>query len=249
MRQKQKTDSHYLTNSTVSQHVGRIYLNGRNSFSDPWQVPEKPPEQLVTLIYIPEYESFRDELNTKLRHNTCGDMLIIIIYLILFPPLAFYFYNKVKKDKARMFEEYIAKGNHLFLKGPRAQALQECVKCGYDDHFAVGYIDILYNENDPAPEGLVVGSPSLPLLIPVSGDGSLIRPFTIDISDVLVSSIPNCKDLLKFIDREFFIFLSQLNRFLRSIPPFSIHSRDDITEIRVREYSFSMIFRNPLEIS
>ena len=70
MRQKQKTDSHYLTNATLTQHVGRIYLNGKNTFSSPWNVPKRPPEQLIPLIYIPDYESFRNDLNTQLRYST-----------------------------------------------------------------------------------------------------------------------------------------------------------------------------------
>lgn len=39
VRQKQKVNSHYLTNATLTEHVGRIYLDGVNSFSDPWRVP------------------------------------------------------------------------------------------------------------------------------------------------------------------------------------------------------------------
>ena len=233
MRQKQKTDSHYLTNATLIQHVGRIYLNGTNTFSSPWNVPKRPPEQLIPLIYIPDYESFRNDLNTQLRYSTFWNVLCIILLCFCFPPAALFYYRSLRKHKAKLFENYIAKGNHSFLKGPRAQALLESMKCGYDDHLTVAYIDILYCENAPPPDGIVVGSPSLPLLLPISGDGSVLHPFTLDISDVLVSSVPNCKDLLKFIDREYFLFLSQLNRYLRSVTLNPIHNREDITELRV----------------
>lgn len=232
MRQKQSSNSHYLTNATLRQHVGRIFLNGSNTFAIPWQIPDKPPEELVPLIYIPEYESFRDELNLKLRHPV-GDFLVTVFLCFLFPPLALWYYGRLRKAKAVLFEESIVKGKHMFLKGTRAQALLESLKCGYDDEHTVAYIDVLYNENEPPPEGLVVGSPTLPLLLPVSGDGTVLHPYTIDISDVLVSSVPNCKDLQKFVDREYFDFLSQLNRYLRNLTSFTIQSNEDCSEVRV----------------
>ena len=137
MRQKQRVDSHYLTNSTLVQHVGRLYLDGCNSFRNPWSVPTKPPEALIPLIYIPEYEMFRDELNKKLAYHRIADSLTIVFLCFLFPPLALWFHTKLRREKAAVFENYIAKGSNLFLKGPRAQALLECIKCGYDDDCTV----------------------------------------------------------------------------------------------------------------
>lgn len=55
----------------------------------------------------------------------------------------------------------------------------------------------------------------------------------VDLSDVLVSSVPNCKELQKFIDREYKRFLLELNVLLRSLQPIEIHSRNDVVEIRV----------------
>ena len=46
VRQKQKVNSHYLTNAT------------------------RPPEYLLPLIFTPEYEVFRDEMNKQLRYHT-----------------------------------------------------------------------------------------------------------------------------------------------------------------------------------
>ena len=51
---------------------------------------------------------------------------------------------------------------------------------------------------------------------------------------MLVSSVPNCKELHKFIDREYKRFLLELNVLLRSLQPIEIHSRNDVVEIRVR---------------
>ena len=63
-------------------------------------------------------------------------------------------------------------------------------------------------------------------------------------SDVLVSSIPNCKDLQKFIDKEYKKFLLELNIQLRSLSPIDIHSRNDIVDIRViNELAVSVIGR------
>ena len=44
--------------------------DGANSFSDPWRVPARPPEYLLPLIFTPEYEVFRDEMNKQLRYHT-----------------------------------------------------------------------------------------------------------------------------------------------------------------------------------
>ena len=59
-------------------------------------------------------------------------------------------------------------------------------------------------------------------------------------SDVLVSSIPNCKDLQKFIDKEYKKFLLELNVQLRSVPSIEIHSRNDIVDIRVGSWNFGL---------
>lgn len=51
-----------------------------------------------------------------------------------------------------------------------------------------------------------------------------------------MSSIPNCKDLQKFIDKEYKKFLLELNVQLRSLSPIEVHSRNDIVDIRVSFY-------------
>lgn len=75
----------------------------------------------------------------------------------MFPPIAFYVHYRLRRSRALAFENYIACGNHSFLRGPRAQALLESVKCGYDDKYSVAYIDLLYLETTSPPEGLTVG--------------------------------------------------------------------------------------------
>ena len=62
---------------------------------------------------------------------------------VAFPPLAHWLLRYLRKKKAHVFENYITKGTHFFLRGPRAQALLESVKCGYDDKYSLAYIDIL----------------------------------------------------------------------------------------------------------
>lgn len=181
VRQKQKLNSHYLTIATLSEHVGRFYLNGHNSFSSPWEVPVRPPEYLMPLIFLPEYESFRNELNSLLVYHPFWDYLSLLVTLLLFPPAAMWLYTKKRRDHASLFERYIARGTHFFLRGPRAQALLESVKCGYDDKYSIAYIDILYLETMPPPEGIELGSPKLPLNIVVSGEGTLLNPYTIGV--------------------------------------------------------------------
>lgn len=74
--QKQKVNSHYLTTATLSDHAGRIYLNGSNTLRNPWRVPLRPPEHLQPLVFLPEYESFRDELNLMLAFHPLTDALL-----------------------------------------------------------------------------------------------------------------------------------------------------------------------------
>ena len=83
VRQKQKLNSHYLTIATLSEHVGRFYLNGHNSFSSPWEVPIRPPEYLMPLIFLPEYESFRNELNSLLVYHPFWDYLSLLVTAIV----------------------------------------------------------------------------------------------------------------------------------------------------------------------
>lgn len=98
---------------------------------------------------------------------------------VAFPPLAHWLLRYLRKKKAHVFENYITKGTHFFLRGPRAQALLESVKCGYDDKYSLAYIDVLYLENAPVPEGITVGSPVLPLLLAISGEGTMLNPYTL----------------------------------------------------------------------
>lgn len=179
VRQKQKLNSHYLTIATLSEHVGRIYLNGRNTFRNPWVVPVRPPEYLMPLIFLPEYESFRDEMNSQLSYHIFWSILSIILVSFIFPPASLWLLQKMKRDRALRFETYIAKGTHFFLRGPRAQALLESVKCGYDDKYSIAYIDILYLETMPPPEGIELGSPLLPVNLVISGKGTALDPYTI----------------------------------------------------------------------
>ena len=55
----------------------------------------------------------------------------------------------------------------------------------------------------------------------------------VDLSDVLVSSIPNCKDLQKFVDKEYKPFLLELNIYLRALQHVEIKTRSDVIETRV----------------
>lgn len=167
IRQKQKLNSHYLTMATLSEHVGRFYLDGKNTFSNPWRLPMRPPEYLFPLIFLPEYESFRDEVNKLLSYRAFWDWTLFVylptfisrlgLICLIFPPASLYLYDHMRKKRAMAFEQYIARGNHFFLRGPRAQALLESVKCGYDDKYSIAYIDLLYLESISPPEGLTVG--------------------------------------------------------------------------------------------
>ena len=179
IRQKQKANSHYLTMGNLSDHVGRVYLNGHNTFRDPWRVPIRPPEYLIPLVFLPEYKSFRDDLNSLLNYSKFGEKLILTVLTLLFPPVAYFYYMHIRKKRATLFEEYISKGTHFFIRGPRAQALQESVKCGYDDKHSIAYIDILYLDTVSPPDGIELGSPSLPLNLAISGDGTALNPYTI----------------------------------------------------------------------
>ena len=76
IRQKENLNSHYLTMSTLSEHVGRLYLEGKNTFSSPWKLPERPPDSLFPLIFLPEYESFRDEVNKQLAYHAFWDWIL-----------------------------------------------------------------------------------------------------------------------------------------------------------------------------
>ena len=61
----------------------------------------------------------------------------------------------------------------------------------------------------------------------------------VDLSDVLVSSIPNCKDLQKFVDKEYKHFLLELNIYLRALQHVEIKTRSDVIETRVGEIKSS----------
>lgn len=71
------------------------------------------------------------------------------------------------------------------------------------------------------------------MILVISGDGTVLNPYTIDLSDVLVISIPNSKDLLKFIDREYKLFLVELNKRLRALQPIQVVQRADVLGLRV----------------
>ena len=61
----------------------------------------------------------------------------------------------------------------------------------------------------------------------------------VDLSDVLVFSIPNCKDLQKFVDKEYKHFLLELNIYLRALQHVEIKTRSDVIETRVGERAAS----------
>lgn len=106
-------------------------------------------------------------------------MIRLSLVALVFPPLSFWLSHYLHKRKALLFESYITSGTHFFLRGPRAQALLESVKCGYDDKYSIAYIDLLYLENTPIPEGITVGSPVLPVMLAISGEGTLLNPYTL----------------------------------------------------------------------
>lgn len=54
-----------------------------------------------------------------------------------------------------------------------------------------------------------------------------------------MSSIPNCKDLQKFVDKEYKHFLLELNIYLRALQHVEIKTRSDVIETRVSEIESS----------
>ena len=48
--------------------------------------------------------------------------------------------------------------------------------------------------------------------------------------------MPNCKDLLKFIDKEYKLFLLELNIYLRALPHIEVKTRSDVVEVRVMSW-------------
>lgn len=45
--------------------------------------------------------------------------------------------------------------------------------------YSIAYIDILYLETMPPPEGIELGSPLLPVNLVISGKGTALDPYTI----------------------------------------------------------------------
>ena len=75
-----------------------------------------------------------------------------------------------------------------------------------------------------SPNSDFTGSPRLPMLLHISGDGKPSSPFHLDLNDVLNSSIPSLPVLHDFVDNRWVYFVMSLNEQLRTVNDDFLHS-------------------------
>jgi len=200
-----------LQDGDVPMHLYRVYLSGYNLIYDPWVVDENPPEAAAHLLDAEKYRAMALKVNALAPHLGQTKVVSFLLHLLCYP-LGSLYLRRQQRIRAYVLREYFHAYDHDCVISARSRALMNTFKFRTDPECTVAYIDII----GPKP---VDRESHLPLILFLTGDGSYWSPYQVDVSDILVRSVPHLVELETFIDQAWLQMLGKLNAALRIVHP------------------------------
>ncbi|CAK4106070.1 unnamed protein product [Aphanomyces euteiches] len=206
-----------LTDQQLTFHVARIYFEGLNTFSQPWELPTQllVDDRLKKTIYEGSYAGFATTCNQictgHVKAWSTWAWVQRTCRLVL-PPLAVWILRRYQRGVVKKLFKYIQEYGTGFYRDLDIRVSGANLILGYSSDYSQGYIDLLLSPD--AQRNQVHDSKPL-LLFLTAGDGSFLSPFFFDTNDALLRAVPYRVEILR--DSVWLDCIATLNQYLRLV--------------------------------
>ncbi|KAJ3694104.1 hypothetical protein LUZ60_009584 [Juncus effusus] len=168
-------------------HVHRVYFMGPNTFSEPWNLPHSPPDQIADIVYEDAYNRFVDEINTLAAYQWWEGSVYSIVALAAYP-LAWSWQQWRRRKKLQRLREFVrSEYDHSCLRSCRSRALYEGLKVATTPDYMLGYVDFFLGGDEKRADLPPKLHQRFPMTLIFGGDGSYMAPFNLHSDNVLTS--------------------------------------------------------------
>ncbi|XP_025012285.2 uncharacterized protein LOC8265115 isoform X1 [Ricinus communis] len=168
-------------------HVHRMYFMGPNTFSDPWQLPHCPPEQVIEIVYEDAFNRFVDEVNGLAAYQWWEGSIFSILSVLAYP-LSWSWLQQRRKKKLQQLRDFVrSEYNHACLRSCRSRALYEGLKVSATSDLMLAYVDFFLGGDEKRIDLPPHLHQRLPLSLVFGGDGSYMAPFSLHSDNILTS--------------------------------------------------------------
>lgn len=168
-------------------HVHRMYFIGPNTFSEPWQLPHTPSEQIHDIVYESAFNTFVDEINAIAAYQWWEGAIYSALSFIGYP-LACSWQHWRRKLKLQRLREFVrSEYDHACLRSCRSRALYEGIKVNATSDLMLAYVDFFLGGDEKRSDLPPRLHERFPMTLLFGGDGSYMAPFTLHNDNILTS--------------------------------------------------------------
>jgi len=221
-----------LRDSDVPKLVHRLYLDGNNTPSRPWRLPERAPAAAEALLRPGRYAKFARRLNEQLRWGWDG--AAVQLAAALAPGVSDLLLAGGRFARAAALAAAVADEEERYAGGSggmlRCPARSGRVRVYVSSDLTVSSVDLTRNEErgsagagsgpEPASTDAVAASDHglrAPVVLVFCGEGSAVSPLHLDACDPLVRSLPRLRGLTDFVDEAWPQAFTALNATARAV--------------------------------
>ncbi|GAB2223023.1 hypothetical protein Drorol1_Dr00017157 [Drosera rotundifolia] len=166
-------------------HVHRMYFMGPNTFSQPWHLPQSPPEQIKEIVCEGAFNRFVDEINVIATYQWWEGSVYSILSLLAYP-VAWSWQQWRRRLKLQRLREFVrSEYDHACLRSCRSRALYEGIKVAATPDLILAYVDFFLGGDEKRSDLPLPLRQRFPLAILFGGDGSYLAPFSLHIDNIL----------------------------------------------------------------
>ncbi|KAK2446301.1 glycine-rich protein [Trifolium repens] len=168
-------------------HVHRMYFIGPNTFSEPWQLPHTPSEQIHDIVYESAFNTFVDEINAIAAYQWWEGAIYSALSVIGYP-LAWSWQQCRRRLKLQRLREFVrSEYDHACLRSCRSRALYEGIKVNATSDLMLAYVDFFLGGDEKRTDLPPRLHERFPMTLLFGGDGSYMAPFTLHNDNILTS--------------------------------------------------------------
>jgi hypothetical protein len=190
-------------------HLQRIYFSGTNLADSTATADGYVPESSRSVLLDEEFSQLCKEIN-RIAAWSRFEKWSFAISSFIYSPLALILAEDYRNKKSESVSSFVESTSHDFAQSEEARKEKDSVKFGHSSCGSLMWLDVFCaHQEDVTP--FTRGKPCLPMLLVCAGDGLHLSPYQFDIADPLVKCVG------EYFGPKWFIFLANLNGYLRSV--------------------------------
>ncbi|RQM24520.1 hypothetical protein B5M09_001394 [Aphanomyces astaci] len=210
-----------LTDHQLTFHVARLYFDGANTLSQPWQLSTDlvVSPNLRKTMYEGSYAGFASKCNAICTNHAAAWNRVAHVQRLarlVVPPVATWMLRLYQRATVKLLFAFVTEYGTGFFRDLDVQVTGAHLILGYSSDYSLGYVDVLLSP-DAVQRTHEAPPPPPSLLFVAAGIGSFMCPYYLDTNDTLLRAVPSRVEILR--DSVWLEFIAAMNQHLRLLTP------------------------------